>query len=204
MDEMEIDSFHHSSLGVVGLFLTGIDMFCHHVRATCGLPLAFVCFQRAVELPNAENVVSPLLSSPKTRGRISTKLVPNLSMKSTVEKLRDLASEHARRAEKVAVTRLEVAESDHSVQCLSKLSATFTLLDGLRDLLYETLEGWQPPNIVVVGEESSGKSSVLERLIMMPILPRNNSTDESVCTRLPIHLRLRHCDAGLRPAIPVS
>ncbi|KAJ0399965.1 hypothetical protein ATCC90586_002156 [Pythium insidiosum] len=44
------------------------------------------------------------------------------------------------------------------------------------------------PQIVVVGQESSGKSSVLEALAMMPLFPR----DEQICTRLPIHLKMRH------------
>ena len=46
---------------------------------------------------------------------------------------------------------------------LSELGNIFSLLDGLRGLLAETLDGWQPPQLVVVGQESSGKSSVLER-----------------------------------------
>lgn len=44
------------------------------------------------------------------------------------------------------------------------------------------------PQIVVVGQESSGKSSVLESLAMLPLFPRR----EELCTRLPIHLKLRH------------
>lgn len=49
----------------------------------------------------------------------------------------------------------------------------FSMLDGLRDLLAEALDGWQPPQIIVLGQENSGKSSVLERLMMTPILPRD-------------------------------
>ena len=56
---------------------------------------------------------------------------------------------------------------------LSVLGTMFSMLDGLRDLLAETLDGWQPPKIVVIGQENSGKSSVLERLMMTPILPRD-------------------------------
>jgi hypothetical protein len=43
---------------------------------------------------------------------------------------------------------------------------------------------------VVIGQESSGKSTLLERLAMMPIFPR----DRRLCTRLPIHVRLRNVD----------
>ena len=49
----------------------------------------------------------------------------------------------------------------------------FAQLDGLRGLLDETLKGWDPPKIIVVGQESAGKSSVLERLMMVPLLPRD-------------------------------
>ena len=49
----------------------------------------------------------------------------------------------------------------------------FALIDGsLRKLLAATLDGWRPPQIVVAGEESPGKSSVLDRLMMTPLLPR--------------------------------
>lgn len=49
------------------------------------------------------------------------------------------------------------------------------------------------PQIVVVGQESSGKSSVLESLAMMPLFPR----DEHICTRMAIHLKLRHVLNGV-------
>lgn len=44
------------------------------------------------------------------------------------------------------------------------------------------------PRIIVIGEESSGKSSTLERIAMMSFFP----TDRKLCTRMPIELRLRH------------
>ena len=46
------------------------------------------------------------------------------------------------------------------------------------------------PRIVCIGEESSGKSSTLERVAMMSVFP----SDERLCTRVPIELRLRHRD----------
>ncbi len=46
------------------------------------------------------------------------------------------------------------------------------------------------PRIVCIGEESSGKSSTLERVAMMKVFP----SDERLCTRVPIELRLRYRD----------
>jgi hypothetical protein len=92
------------------------------------------------------------------------------------------------------------APNSANVKSLAELGRIFALLDGsLRELLAATLDGWQPPQVVVVGEESSGKSSVLERLMMTPLLPR----DETICTRLPIHVRLRHSDQALPSKLEV-
>jgi len=86
-------------------------------------------------------------------------------------------------------------QKDPDIASIHQLRLIFTQLDSLRDILAKTLEGWQPPQLVVIGQESSGKSTVLERLAMMPIFPR----DDNICTRLPIHVRLRNADA-CRPA----
>lgn len=79
------------------------------------------------------------------------------------------------------------------------LNSIFKELDSVRDILAETLEGWAPPQLVVIGAESSGKSSLLQRLVMMPILP----TAEGVCTRLPIHVRLRFSQEAKAPRLEV-
>eukprot|EP00899_Mesostigma_viride_P019855 jgi/Mesvir1/27871/Mv12696-RA.1 len=44
------------------------------------------------------------------------------------------------------------------------------------------------PKIVVIGQESAGKSSLLESITKCPVFPR----DRTVCTRMPIRLRLIH------------
>ena len=82
---------------------------------------------------------------------------------------------------------------------IHELNSIFALLDPLRDILAQTLEGWQPPQLVVIGAESSGKSSLLERLVMMPIFP----TAEGICTRLPIHVRLRNAAHAKAPRLEV-
>jgi hypothetical protein len=71
--------------------------------------------------------------------------------------------------------------ADFDLPSIHELRAVFQHLDPLRDLLTATLEGWQPPQLVVIGQESSGKSSIMERLAMMPIFPRNEGAFYS-CT----------------------
>jgi len=46
------------------------------------------------------------------------------------------------------------------------------------------------PQIIVVGEEASGKSSVLERIAMLQFFPRDRTT--AICTRMPMKLQLKH------------
>ena len=41
--------------------------------------------------------------------------------------------------------------------------------------------------MVVLGDESAGKSTILEQLAMLPVFPRK----KRFCTRLAIHVRLR-------------
>jgi GTP-binding protein EngB required for normal cell division len=54
----------------------------------------------------------------------------------------------------------------------------------------------QPPKIIVVGNESHGKSTLLERLIGLPIFPK----DKGLCTRCIIRVHLRRC-AATEPSI---
>jgi hypothetical protein len=86
----------------------------------------------------------------------------------------------------------ESEQSSRAVSDMTKdLTKMFKILDPLR-LELNTLAGLTPPKIVVIGDESSGKSTVLEQLIRMPLFPRK----KTFCTRLPIHVRLRRPDAG--------
>ena len=53
----------------------------------------------------------------------------------------------------------------------------------------------QVPRIVVIGEKSSGKSSVLERIIGFNMLPKGSGS----CTRRPLELRLHNLPEGWKP-----
>ena len=68
-----------------------------------------------------------------------------------------------------------------------QLSSLFEALDGLKDILVETLGAWTPPHLVVVGGESVGKSSLLQRLSLLPFFPTNSKR----CTRMPLRVKIR-------------
>jgi len=86
-----------------------------------------------------------------------------------------------------------------NVPSILTLRSVFAHLDPLRDILAASLEGWQPPQVVMIGQESSGKSSILERVAMMPLFPRG----DDITTRLPIHVHLRNADISLPPTLEV-
>lgn len=68
----------------------------------------------------------------------------------------------------------------------SNLRSVITLVDHLRDAGLQKYI--RLPRIVTLGVQSSGKSSVLESIVGLNFLPRN----EGVCTRRPLELRLVH------------
>ena len=65
--------------------------------------------------------------------------------------------------------------------------AQMVMIDKLRDLKVEVDKGL--PQLVVVGDQSSGKSSVLEAIMNFP-LPRNSG----LCTRFATNIILRRSD----------
>ena len=92
---------------------------------------------------------------------------------------------------------LVVSEIDESTLPLSshapivssyneKIRPLLDAIDKLRNLKV-VQEGIQLPTIVVVGDQSSGKSSVLESLAGIS-LPRG----QGICTRVPLIMRLHH------------
>ena len=68
----------------------------------------------------------------------------------------------------------------------------FLALDSVRKEMKEVLDdGWDFPKIIVFGAESAGKSTILERIAMLPIFPEGDDT----CTRSLVEVRLRY-DGG--------
>ena len=83
-----------------------------------------------------------------------------------------------------------------SVQTLAKI---FHGLDPIREQLDSVLDGCQPPMVVAFGGESDGKSSILERIAMVPIFPKG----KTMCTRLPILINLRNVETNQQPCLQV-
>ncbi len=69
-----------------------------------------------------------------------------------------------------------------------ELGKLLEALDEIRSHLVECNLKIEFPTVVVCGQESTGKSSVLERICMFPFFPRGHG----ITTRMPINLRLRH------------
>ena len=106
-----------------------------------------------------------------------TGLVENIALRNVVQEWK---TERAS-MERVPVPNLVAPAS------LLRLSKHFQGLDLIREQLEAALDGWKPPVVVVFGQESCGKSTLLERIAMVPLFPKG----EDVCTRLPILVEMR-------------
>ena len=71
---------------------------------------------------------------------------------------------------------------------IEELSTIFKILDDVRDDLEQMLDGWQPPRIVVIGQQNHGKSTQLNRMCLNKLFPQA----ASICTRVPIKIDIRH------------
>jgi len=63
------------------------------------------------------------------------------------------------------------------------------VLEGLDGV---DMKDFNLPEVIVIGAESSGKSSLLEAITKCPVFPRNRS----MCTRMPIRLKLTNANSG--------
>jgi hypothetical protein len=74
-------------------------------------------------------------------------------------------------------------------ETLSELRDAHLALEPIRKSLGGVLdpEDWKPPNVTAVGTRSAGKSTILERLVHLPLFPRA----PSICNKMPFHVLLR-------------
>lgn len=78
-------------------------------------------------------------------------------------------------------------ESQVSATSIQELGDLVAMLDSMQPVVSKVITDWAPPHLIVLGSESSGKSTLLERLLKIPIFPRA----PSLCTRMPICVKVR-------------
>lgn len=93
------------------------------------------------------------------------------------------------------VNKMKVEEEDEIYEGLLQAKAKGCLwFDQLQRFIpVQTLYSYAVPRIICIGEESSGKSSTLERIAEMSFFP----TDRHLCTRMPIELRMRYQNGNI-------
>ena len=107
--------------------------------------------------------------------------------KEKMEKARPKKRVRTRRGKKKMETNNEQAEESIEIKNVQSLGKIFEKIDPLRDVLSVELDGWSPPKFIVLGAEDSGKSTLLDRITMLPMFPQGRN----ICTRLPIEVQLR-------------
>eukprot|EP01040_Poterioochromonas_malhamensis_P021017 gene21017-25254_t len=70
-------------------------------------------------------------------------------------------------------------------------SEIFKELDRISSMSEMGLFDFEPPKIVVLGNESHGKSTILERVIGLPLFPK----EKGICTRCVVRVHMRRCRA---------
>ena len=80
------------------------------------------------------------------------------------------------------------------------MSPYFKDLDLIKERYATALGDWKPPVVIVFGAESAGKSTILERISMFPLLPKG----DGICTRLPILVCLRSAEADMSHHLTVK
>lgn len=132
----------------------------------------------------------PILS-PFTRLEMGSKLVDNLEIQRLLKQfhatVKECQSQEASTPCKFqsptkdipSGTEKEAFDQPMWPPSLKNMSSLFRMLDHTPSFTAEILPNWIPPCITVIGNESSGKSTILERLLMMSIFPRG----QDICTR---------------------
>ena len=86
-----------------------------------------------------------------------------------------------------STTMASIADGANGAASVQALSAYFRDLDSIQEELEQALGDWETPVVLVFGAESAGKSTILERVAMLPLFPKG----DGICTRLPILVQLR-------------
>lgn len=141
--------------------------------------------------------------SPLTREVMGKTLRPNIDFKRAIDQYLEEQSKNSLPVVQPLPSPAPLVESIEEVTTLSSLndlSKYFECLDPCREMLSSTLGGWTPPCIIMIGPENTGKSTILERLALMSIFP----IDDGICTRMPIHVRLRRSNRCEPPVLTVE
>lgn len=134
---------------------------------------------------NGKTIISPIVAGKnkkkdgggKFRIETGTELKPNDALREQISKFVDENTKPADSA------------SAHSGKTVSMhvLNKIFDVLDELDDVLRALLSDWEPPEVVVIGRQSAGKSTILERLCMIPVFPHGKNQ----CTIVAIRVNIR-------------
>ena len=92
-----------------------------------------------------------------------------------------------------------ITDGANGAASVQALSAYFRDLDSIQEELEEALGDWETPVVLVFGAESAGKSTILERVAMLPLFPKG----DGICTRLPILVQLRQSKDDRPPRLTV-
>eukprot|EP00971_Amphidinium_carterae_P333763 6468669-Amphidinium_carterae.1 len=142
------------------------------------------CAERGVPL------VSPILKTP-----MGNHLYDDVALR------RELDEQLARIREEILQQRDDTSDPTG----FPELNRIFSTLDDVSDILQQVLEGWTEPRIVTIGAEKVGKSTLLERLCMMPLFGAqvNQETKLAEHTRMPVEVRIKRSKAQLAPVLQV-
>lgn len=181
--EAVVKMLQHSHPDFFDPFSQGQAMFVDPVVAEDGRTYE----RKYIELwiaQHAGNLISPTLRTP-----MGSSLTPNAELKHTIADA--LAKQHAE-MKAVGVKSTTDSTSSHPVELkrVDELGEIFEQLDALGDILPASMESWQMPSFVVLGAESSGKSTLLERVSMFSMFPRADGNCPPQGTR--------HCCTPLR------
>lgn len=123
-------------------------------------------------------------------------LRPNHTLRSAITEYRERARRAREAQQRLRSRTAPQEESDANGPPLTASPGQPASLRSIRpeavallDQLVEVIQGidWHPPQIVILGGENQGKSTVMERLLGLPVFPR----DRKLCTRVATRVQLR-------------